>query len=374
MGQSGTARKGGGSALQARFTMPSRDRGFREGTVPSGDLRSRLASLGFVETAASPLSFDRWPAGGVVEVVGTRAALGTRVSLTVVVPAAPQGEAAIATAFDELDRLAGIFSRHDPHSALSALNDAGRLLGPPPELSRVASRALGLHAATRGAFDVTVKPVLDLLAARLPAAPPTDAEFAERVALVDARNVRLAGGSIRFAREGMGMTLDGIAKGYIVDRMAAALERLRIRRFLIDAGGDIRVRGSNARDAPWVIGVRDPAGGEGFPEVITLPWGAVATSGGYERFYDAERRYHHIVSPGTGRSPGEIASASVAAPDAITADALATAVFVLGADQGLALIDRLPRCAALVLDAAGRRRRSRRWAALAAPLPEGTPS
>jgi len=342
--------------------------------VPSADLRSRLARLGFVEAATSPVSFDRWPAGGVIEVMGTRAALGTRVSVTAVVPAPAQGETAIAAAFEELDRLARIFSRHDPASALSALNDAGRLLGPPPELSQVATRALGLHAATRGAFDVTVKPVLDLLDARLPAAAPTAAELAEAAALVGAGHLRVTPAGIRFAREDMGVTLDGIAKGYIVDRMAAVLERHGVRRFLIDAGGDIRVRGLNARDAPWVIGVRDPAGGDAFPEVIALPWGAVATSGGYERCYDADRRYHHIVSPDTGRSPGEITSASVAAPDAITADALATAVFVLGADRGLALIDRLPRCAALVLDATGRPRRSRRWTALAAPLPEGIPS
>lgn len=353
--------------------MPSRHQGLRE-AVSSGDLRSRLVGLGFMEAATSPVSFDRWPLGGVVEVIGTRAALGTRVSVTAVVQAAGRGEAAIAVAFDEMDRLTGIFSRYDPDSAVSVLNDAGRLRGPPPELSRVATRALGLHAATRGAFDVTVKPVLDLLDAQMPATAPTAAELAEAAALVGAGALRVTRAGIRFDRDGMGVTLDGIAKGYIVDRMAAVLERHGVRRFLIDAGGDIRVRGLNARDTPWAIGVRDPAGGDGFPEVIALPWGAVATSGGYERFYDAGRRYHHIISPDTGRSPVEIASASVVAPDALTADALATAVFVLGADHGLALIDRLPRCAALVLDSAGRARRSLRWAALAAPSPEGIPS
>jgi thiamine biosynthesis lipoprotein len=120
--------------------------------------------------------------------------------------------------------------------------------------------------------------------------------------------------------------------------------------------------------------VRNPAGGPEFPDVIALSEGAVATSGGYERFYDPDGRYHHIVSPWTGRSPRDLASVSVVAPDALTADALATALFVLGAEQGLRLIDRLPRCAALVLDPNGRPCPSRRWTALRARAQEGTPA
>jgi thiamine biosynthesis lipoprotein len=325
-----------------------------------------------VEVVTAPLVFDRGPAGaGAVEVVGARPAMGTRVAVTAVGPAPAPIEEAIAAAFDELDRLVAIFSRYESASAVSVLNQAGRLQGPPPELMHVVTRALALHSTTNGAFDVTVKPILDLLAERLPQVRPAAHELVEAAALVGARHVRVARGSVRFERGGMGLTLDGIAKGYIADRMAAILEHRGLDRYLIDGGGDIRVRGRNARGGPWVIGVRDPAGGPDYPDIIALGGGAVATSGGYERYYTADHAWHHIVSPETGRSPQEVLGASVVAPDGVTADALATAVVVLGAEAGLRLIDRLPRCAALVLDARGTPRPSRRWVALRVRPQEG---
>jgi thiamine biosynthesis lipoprotein len=343
--------------------------------VPALDLRSRLVDLGFTEGVVTPLTFEHRSTGrSVTEVTGVRAALGTRVSVTGVVDTSGRAEAAIGAAFEELDRLAGIFSRYDATSAVSALNHHGRLLAPPPELLHVATRALAIHSATRKAFDITVKPVLDLLAARLPARPPSDVELAERATLVNARRVRVSRGSIRFTRDGMGVTLDGIAKGYIADRMAGMLELHGMGRYLIDAGGDIRVRGLNGRNRPWTIGVRDPAGGDAFPGVIALTAGAVATSGGYQRSYDLAREYHHIVSPLSGRSPRGVAGASVVAADALTADALATAVVVLGADEGLALIELLPRCAALIVDSQGGVRPSHRWTALAVPPSGGVAS
>ena len=89
--------------------------------------------------------------------------------------------------------------------------------------------------------------------------------------------------------------------------------------------------------------------------------GAVATSGGYERYHRADRRYHHLVDAGSGASPGEAMSVSVVAPTAMDADALATAVFILGPSRGLALIDSLAGCGCLILDRHGRRITSRGW-------------
>jgi thiamine biosynthesis lipoprotein len=334
---------------------------------------SCLRDLGFVEGPPSPVAFEQVAAAdGRVEVRGLRAALGTRVSVSAIVRSASHGEAAIAAAFDELYRLAAIFSRYDPASALSLLNHDGRLTDPPPELALVATHAAAMHDLTGGAFDVTVKPVLDLLAACPPGSPPTGAELADAAALVGAGSLRLTRRGIRFDRTGMGVTLDGIAKGYIADRMAATLERSGVPRYLIDAGGDVRVRNRNARNLPWVIGVRDPSGAAGFLDVIALEQGSVATSGGYERFYAGDRGSHHIITPDSGRSPHQVVSASVVASLGFSADALATAVLVLGPRLGLSLIDRLPHCAAMVLDAQGARHSSREWDRLRVPLPEGS--
>jgi thiamine biosynthesis lipoprotein len=343
-------------------------------TVSAGALLSCLRDLGFVEARTSPVAFEHAPAaGGLVEVRGFRAAMGTRVAISAVGRSAARGEAGIVAAFDELDRLAAIFSRHDPATALSVLNQDGRLADPPPELTLVTTHAVAMHALTGGAFDVTVKPVLDLLAGCPPGYPPAPADLAEAAALVGVPFLRLTRRAIRFERGGMGVTLDGIAKGYIADRMAATLDRAGVRRYLIDAGGDIRARNLNGHGRPWVVGVRDPADDAGMLDVIALEGGSVATSGGYERFYAGDRACHHIITPDSGCSPREVASASVVAPRGLAADALATAVMVLGPRRGLLLIDRLPGCAAMVLDARGVRHRSREWARLRVPLPEGSP-
>lgn len=331
----------------------------------SAETLSRLRNLGFQEVTAPPLSFEQvrlrreW-----VEVIGTRPALGTLVSVTAIASSATQGETAIAGAFDELDRLAAILSRYEPVSALSTLNDAGYLAGPPPELVRVLERALYFHALSRGAFDVTVKPVLDLLAARFPASAPSTGELRDAAARVGAGHLAVKPRRIRFARPGMGATLDGIAKGCIVDRMADVLACHGIHRFLINAGGDIRVRGLKRPDRPWTVAVRDPSHDGVFPDVIALRGGAVATSGGYERFFDPARRFHHIINPASGFSPTVTWSVSVVAPTALAADALATATFVLGPEAGLRLLETLPSCAGLIVEAGGVQRRSSRWSEL----------
>lgn len=333
---------------------------------------SRLRNLGFQEVATPGLSLEQVRLGrDVIQLTGTRPALGTLVSVTAISPSATRGETAIAEGFGELDRLAGIFSRYEQASALSTLNDVGYLTGPPPELVRVLERSLSFHALSRGAFDVTVKPVLDLLGALLPERAPSAAELRDAAALVGARHVAVKRGAIRFARSGMGVTLDGIAKGYIVDRMAQVLASHGIRRFLINAGGDIRARGLKQPGRPWSVAVRDPRQDGAFLDVIVLVDGAVATSGGYERFYDRARQFHHIVNPVSGESPNTAWSVSVVAPNALAADALATTVFVLGPEPGLALLEALPGCAGLIVAAGGAQRRSSGWSRLSIGREEG---
>ena len=107
-----------------------------------------------------------------------------------------------------------------------------------------------------------------------------------------------------------------------------------------------------------------------YPDAIALTDAAVATSGSYERYYDAKRTFHHIIDAATGRSPAHCSSVSVVAPTAMAADALATTVFVMGPRAGVAFIDALPDCACLILDHEGRARRSRAWRS-ATPLTGG---
>ncbi|HXF95704.1 MAG TPA: FAD:protein FMN transferase, partial [Gemmatimonadales bacterium] len=303
-----------------------------------------------------------------------RAAMGTLVSVSALGPGRDRLEDAVGRAFQEMDRLIAVFSRFAADSALTVLNDAGRLSGPPRELAFVLERALGYHETTGGAFDVTVAPLVDLFRNRLRdvrPAPPAEAEIRAARALVGVGRVRISRREIRFQRSGMAITLDGIAKGYIVDAMATVLARAGVRDFLINAGGDIRTAGRGAGGRPWTVGVRDPDGSGALPDVLHVTDAAVATSGGYEIWFDPERRFHHIVDAGTGRSPRHNAAASVLAPTAMAADALATAVFVLPPARGLALVDSLAGCACLIIGADGRQWRSAGWRS-APPLPTPT--
>jgi FAD:protein FMN transferase len=325
----------------------------------------RLLDMGFERVHDAPVTTEvRRVDRRTVTVTTARPAMGTLVSLSAHGRTQEQVEEAIGRAFGEMDRLIGILSRFDGASPLTALNEAGRLAGPPPELAHVVAQALHYHAITGGAFDISVAPLVNLFRECLggvrPAAP-SEAVVRDVLALVGARHVAASEREIRFGRSGMRITLDGIAKGYIVDAMAGMLARGGVQGFLINAGGDIRTAGAREDGRPWTVAVRDPLGSDDFPDVIHPSDAAVATSGGYEIYFDPDRRFHHIVDPITGRSPNRCASVSVIAPTAMAADALATAVFVMDPARGVALVESLPGCACLILGHDGRPVRSRGW-------------
>jgi thiamine biosynthesis lipoprotein len=321
------------------------------------------AAVGSVlPVALKPLDLD----GGAPTTTQTRTAMGTFVEITAVHD--PRGhdsrdaaEAAIARAFDEMDRLIAILSRHDSSTPLSYLNAAGSLASPPPELTAVVLNALDAHRRTGGAFDPTVKPLVDLLEASRTRGLPGDAELRAALSRVGAEHVRFSDRRIELTRDGMGVTLDGLAKGYIVDRMSDVLAQNGVANHLVNAGGDIRTRGRRAPDRLWTIAVEDPKKKGNYPGVIRMGDGAVATSGSYERFYDASHTHHHIVDPHSGMSPAQCVSATVRAASVMDADALSTAVFVLGPEHGTALVNTTPKAASLTLDDHGTARRSRGW-------------
>ncbi|MEK7240159.1 MAG: FAD:protein FMN transferase [Gemmatimonadota bacterium] len=308
------------------------------------------------------------------QVTAERPAMSTLVSVTALGPSRERMEEAIGRSFEAMQRLIDLLTRFDAASPVSVLNETGRLDRPPPEVEEVVSQALGYHRLTRGAFDVSVAPLVDLFQERLVRATPvepTPAEVADALARVGAEHVALSQHRIGLGRPGMRLTLDGIAKGYIVDAICAELDRRGVRRYLVNAGGDIRTRGLNSRGQAWTIAVENPWRRGDYPDALCLTDAAVATSGNYERSFDAARRYHHIVNAASGRSPVHCSSVTVVAPTALAADALATSAFVMGPRGGIALIEALPGCACLILDHEGREHRSRTWRS-ATPLNGGS--
>ncbi len=326
---------------------------------------SGLLGIGAVSATVMPR-----PAGAVrfnrrqMKVSRDRVAMGTFVSMTLVHPSQDQAEEAMGQAFGEIDRLTGILNRFDSATALAALNHEGVLRDVPPELETVFQRSLLYHRLSRGTFDITVKPLVDLYKesfARGPERRPEGRKLEEALSLVGAEKLEFHGGTIRFRQPGMGITLDGIAKGYVVDCAAALLSRAGISNFLVNAGGDIRVKGSREDGKAWRVAVQDPQKRGRYPDVLELVEGAIATSGNYEIYYDREKMFHHIVDPRNGFSPMLSESVSVLAQTAMDADALSTSVFVMNPEFGLRFVESLPRCECLVVARNGRTLTSAGW-------------
>jgi thiamine biosynthesis lipoprotein len=160
--------------------------------------------------------------------------------------------------------------------------------------------------------------------------------------------------TIAFTVPGVRINLGGIAKGYVVEHAAAMLRERGVEHALLNAGGDTRVIGDR-RGQPWVVGIRHPrvAG-----EVVTrlpLEDEAISTAGDYERFFEENgRRYHHVINPATGEPTEGILTVTVIGPDGTLTDGLDTAIFVMGAQAGLELIEAYPDYETIIVESNGK--------------------
>jgi len=289
---------------------------------------------------------------GLASATRTRPLMGTLVTVIVLHPSGEKATNAMEDAFSEMDRLIPILDRHAPGTPISHLNRQGYLRDAPPEVHEVLGHADRVFRLTRGAFDISVKPVLELFEeffSRRGQVPPSE-DIRRALKRVGAQHIRQGEREIRFLREGMEISLDGIAKGYIVERAVAKLKALGIQHALINAGGDIQALGDKGNGQPWRIAIQDPFERSQTLQAITLRDGAVATSGDYVNFFDPERKYHHIIDPETGRSPQQFTSVSVVAASVTLADALATAAFIPPREEARAFIRAFPATKALWVD------------------------
>lgn len=283
--------------------------------------------------------------------------MGTSLQIEALGPDGAVLDEAIAAAVAELRRVEDVFTTWRA-SPLGALNDsAGR--GPHAmtrEEVQLIGRSLEIGRLTGGAFDVTFAGVGKLWDfKREPPRIPTPDEIKAALTRVDYRRVLVdpAANTVTLP-EGMRIGLGGIAKGYGVDRAMAVLMARGIKHAVVNAGGDLKALGRN-QGRPWEIAIKHPRERERVLAVLPVSNVCVVTSGDYERFFEHEgRRYHHIIDPRTGYPSTGCMSATITAPDAAFADALATAMCVLGPKEGLALVEGLPRVEALLVDLEGR--------------------
>jgi thiamine biosynthesis lipoprotein len=264
----------------------------------------------------------------------------------------PVARAAVTTAIErELALVDQRMSAWRADSELTHFNEQ-RTTGPQrlsPEIFEVLVEAERVAALTDGAFDATVAPLFAAWgfgARASAAAPPDAAQLAALRARVGWHLLALdpIQGTAAKGHPDLALDLDGIAPGYAVDRIAAALEELGWTDYLVEIGGEVRARGRNEEGLPWRIGIERPESTPpGDPaRVVSLDGMAAATSGDYRTFRVVDgRRLAHIIDPRTGEPiANTLASATVLAPLCITADALATALMVMGPDQALAFAER----------------------------------
>ena len=325
---------------------------------------SGLLGLGAASAALLPTSQAEAVLFGPKEykVSSTRLVMGSFLSITAIHTSKDEAENGIGLAWEEIDRLGKLLSRHDASTPVSQLNSAGVLRKAPSEVLEVVARSLYLNKQTRGAFDITVKPLVDLFKDRFAAgATPSEAEISALLPRVGSEQIRFSAGDISFGRQGMGITLDGIAPGYIVDRASALLAAKGITNHLINCSGDIRTSGTAAKGRPWTVAIQDPAKQKAYPEVLTMTTGAISTSGSYEVFYDREKMFHHIVTPQTGHSPRLATSVTVKAHSVMDADGLATGIMVMVPAEGIRFADSQPGCACFVVAQDGSFKKSAGW-------------
>jgi thiamine biosynthesis lipoprotein len=265
---------------------------------------------------------------------------------------AGRADAVAREVFAEMERLENLFSRNLDGSDICRINEnAGkRPVRVDPQTLELIEEALHYAALSEGCFDITIGPLMDswgFLDGRT--SVPPDGLLRKNLSLVDYRLLDIDHdvGEVFLPLEGMVLDLGAIAKGYIVDRGIDVLKSEGIAHAFLNAGGDIKVTGGKPGGEPWNVGLLHPRAsemeGNGIMAGIMLDSSAIVTSGDYERYFEeGGKRYHHLLDPSTGFPAGELLSVTVVAPEAVTADALSTAIFVLGPARGMELAERLP--------------------------------
>lgn len=256
-------------------------------------------------------------------------------------------------AFDEIGRIEKKYSAYGGGTAMTAINTleaetgaAGLALD--DETRFLLDFALRISSFSSGALDPAVGALSRLWRDAETQPPPAD-----RIAAARARSgtgrIKIVDGKL-YKKAGAMLDFGAFAKGYAVDKAVEKMKSAGAKEGLVNAGGDMRVFGQRT----WNIAVKHPRKDAEFLGAIPLRDKAVATSGDYERFRELDgRRYHHIIDPFTGFPADGVISVSIIADDCLTADALSTAVFVLGAKRGIALIERIEGAEGVIVDKRG---------------------
>jgi thiamine biosynthesis lipoprotein len=288
----------------------------------------------------------------------TRMQMGTFVSITVFESEKDTAEKAVDLAFNRIDEIENLMSTYKDDSELSMLSLKAfeEFVPLTQDTFVVIKKAIEISRLSSGAFDITCGPLYKLWrdageSGRLPANEELDKIF--RVIGYRKINLDVEKQAVFFEQKGMALNLGGIAKGYAIDEAIKMLKGQGIESALVEAGGDLYAMGIKPGGKSWRVGIQDPYRPDNtgaFLGKLNVKDCAVATSGDYQRFAVINgKKYSHIVNPLTGWPVENVPGVTVVANDAITADALATALSVMGPEEGIELAQTLPGVEALIV-------------------------
>jgi len=329
----------------------------------------RLAIDIIVAVSLLAVLYFSWPEKRIEADSGYRLVMGTFAHLKAVARDNDTAKKCVEAAFAQIQKVDDLMSGYKSDSEISKVSrDAFKR---PVEVSRstfeVLQKSAEFSRLSEGAFDITIGPLTELWRSAAEAnSVPTDAELEQARSKVGYEKLFLDANelTVRFAVDGMKLDLGGIAKGYAIDRAIEAMQTGGAIGGMVDVGGDIRCFGLPRQDRDnWRIGLQNPtqieAGGPNHVVgegrvllVLKLENAAVATSGGYRRFVLIEgKKYSHIMDRRTGAGAEAFSSVTIISQNAIDADALATAVSVMGTEKGLKLIESTDDTEAILIPA-----------------------
>jgi thiamine biosynthesis lipoprotein len=279
----------------------------------------------------------------------TGLSLGSLAAIRLHHPDRRAGEALLRRVVTEARRLETIFSLYSRDTALCELNRRGVLVAPPTELVELLGLCDRFWRLTGGVFDPTVQPLWQCYAEHFAtegasADGPTPGKLEEAIRLVGWQNVRFGRDRVVFERRGIALTLNGVAQGYITDRVVEMLREAGLESSLVDMG-EIRTLGLRPDGNPWQVALRGPAGAVTLSDTTNK---AVATSGAEAFQFDRDGRCNHLFNPATGHCADPARSLTVVATTAVAADALSTAFAIMNQKEIAAVLMRAPETRALV--------------------------
>jgi FAD:protein FMN transferase len=286
--------------------------------------------------------------------------MGSRFDITVVAANKDQGDAFIDLAVAEISRIESKISSWDSNSVTSLIN---KNAGIEPvivdeELFNLIQRAIQISKLTEGAFDISYASMDKIwkFDGSMKTMPSKDI-IKQSVAKVGFQNIILnqEKHSVFLKLKGMKIGFGAIGKGYAADKAKVLLKQKGVEAGIINASGDMNTWGKQPNGKDWKVGITNPLNKNKVFTLLPIHEKAVVTSGNYEKYVTfSGQRYSHIIDPRTGYPSKGVVSASVFAPSAELADALATSIFVMGKDVGLNLINQLPEVECIIVDDTGK--------------------